>query len=143
MSNFDTVRTITDNIEAVLKRLGIHFSRKAFDDRKATPSSLLPLGRIFYSSESFESSHGQRPVYAEVEYSIGVMLAEKDPWETIREQQRWAHAIRGALTVEALNTGELAASMYVSRVTIAGVDAKNDRNRSSLTLRAIVRYRES
>lgn len=143
MSNFETVSAITDNIQSVLKSQGINFTRNAFDDRKAVPASVLPLGRIFYAGESFEHSHGQKPLYAEVEYSIRVLLAEKDPEAMVREQQRWAHRVRGALTVDALNTGELAASRYVSRVAVAGVEADNSRSTSSLVLRAVVRYRES
>ncbi|MDP2689430.1 MAG: hypothetical protein Q8P48_04890 [Deltaproteobacteria bacterium] len=143
MSNFDTVSAITENIQAILNREGVFFSRKSFDDRKSIPASLFPLGRIFYAGESFEYSHGQKPLYAEVEYTIRVELSEKDPYEMMREQQRWAHCIRGALTVDALNTGELAASKHVSRVVVAGVEADNGRNASSLILRTIVRYRES
>ena len=142
MSNFDTVSAITDNLQEALKKQGIHFSKSGFDDPGSIPASLLPLGRIFYAGESFEYAHGQRPSYAEVEYSVRVLLAEKDPAEMMREQQRWTHRVRDAMTIDALNTGELAIGRPVSRVMVAGVSVVNDRHTASLVLRTVVRYRE-
>lgn len=142
MSNFATVSAITDNLQSVLKGQGIHFSKNAFDDPKSISAGSLPMGRIFYAGETFEYAHGQRPLYGEVEYSVRVLLSEKDPDEMMREQQRWTHTVREALTIDALNSGDLAASRPVSRVTVAGVRAENDRHTASLVLRTIVRYRE-
>jgi len=142
MSNFDTVSAITDNLQEALKKQGVCFSMSGFDDPGAMPASVLPLGRIFYTGESFEYAHGQRPMYAEVEYSVRVTLAHKDTADMMREQQKWTHLVRDAMTIEALNTGALAASRPVSRVMVAGVRAEGDRHTASLVLRTVVRYRE-
>lgn len=142
MSNYDTVRAITDNIQSVLAKEGIHFTKKAFDDEKAIPAGLLPLGRIFYTGEFFENGYGQRPLYAEAEFTIKVALAAGDPEDLVREQQKWAHKIRGALTVDALNAGDLAATRYVSRVTISRAVSENKKNVSHLACKTAVRYRE-
>ena len=142
MSNFDTVSAITDNLQEALKKQGIHFSKSGFDDLGSIPASQLPLGRIFYAGESFEYAHGQRPMYGEVEYSVRVLLAEKDPADMMREQQRWTHRVRDAMTIEALNAWELSIGRPVSRVTVAGVSVDNDRHTASLVLRTVVRYRE-
>ena len=142
MSNFDTVSVITDNLQEALKKQGSHFSRSGFDDPRSIPASLLPLGRLFYTGENFEYAHGQRPMYGEIEYSVRVLLAEKDPADMMREQQKWTHRVRDAMTIEALNTGELAATRPVSKVMVAGVRADNDRHTASLVLRTVVRYRE-
>ncbi len=142
MSNFETVRAITDNIHGILKTTGINFTRKAFDDREAVPASLLPLGAVFYSGERFESSYGQRPLYAEAEYNIRVIINGRDAEDLIRELQKWAHTVKEALTVDALNAGDLASTKLVSRVTVARVDSENRKDRSSLSLRTVVRYRE-
>ena len=142
MNNFDTVAAITDNLQEALKKQGIHFSKSGFDDPGSIPASSLPLGRIFYAGENFEYAHGQRPMYGEVEYSVRVLLAEKDPADMMREQQKWTHRVRDAMTIEALNTGALAAGRPVSRVMVAGVRADNDRHTATLVLRTVVRYRE-
>ena len=142
MSNFDTVSVITDNIHGVLKTTGINFTQKVFDDLEAVPASLLPLGAVYYSGERFESAYGQRPLYAEAEYNIRVLVSGRDEVGLIRELQRWAHTVKEALTVDALNTGSLAVSKPVSRVTVARVDSENHRAVSSLGLRLAVRYRE-
>lgn len=142
MSNFDTVSAITDNLQDALKKQGIHFSRSGFDDPGSVPAASLPLGRIFYSGERFEYAHGQRPMYAEAEYSVRVLLSEKDPADMMREQQRWTHRVREAMTIEALNTGALAASRPVSRVTVPAARVESDRHTASLVLQTVVRYRE-
>ena len=142
MSNFDTVNAITGNIHGILKTTGINFTQKVFDDREVVPASLLPLGEVYYAGERFESAYGQRPLYAEAEYNIRVLVSGRDPEDLVREIQRWAHTVKEALTVDALNTGPLAQAKPVSRVTVARADSENNRAVSSLSLRLVVRYRE-
>ncbi|GMR05163.1 MAG: hypothetical protein BMS9Abin23_1106 [Thermodesulfobacteriota bacterium] len=143
MGNSDTVRAITDNIKAVLKSLGIHLSPDIYRDDKNVPASLMPYGHIFYEGEDFEYTNGQRPGYAECSFTIKVLLKERDPSAMVREQQRWVHDIRGALTVNALNAGTLAVTGYVTRVTTRGVDVENSMYLSRLVYSLSVRYRES
>lgn len=142
MTNFDTVVEMTDNIHEVLRKAGIHFSKKAYDDEKNLPASFFPVGRIFYTGEAFENAHNQKPFYADAEFTITVQLLEADPADMIREQQRWVHLIREALTVEALNINGLANTRYITRVNISRIDVENQRNRSGLICKASVRYRE-
>ncbi len=142
--SFDTIIAITENIRDLLQAKGIKFSHKAYDDVKSVPASLLPLGQIFYAGEAFESPHGERPSYSEAEFAVKVLILEKDPERAVGEQQRWAHNIREALTVNALNTGALAATKRVSRVNVARADAENHKdNLTSLTCKVFVRYREA
>lgn len=143
MSNLDTVMSITDNIRSALRALGINSVPRAFDDEKSVPASLLPMGSVFYTGERFESVQGQRPSYAEAEYNIKVLVALMSPQDLVPELQRWAHGIREALTVNALNTGGLSESKLVSRVSVTRVDSENRKDRSSLSLKALVRYREA
>jgi hypothetical protein len=142
MSNMDTVKAITDNLQAVLQTEGIKFSRKAYDDEKAIPASLVPFGQIFYRGENFEYTHGQRPGYAEGEFKLRVVLRGRNPADLMRSQQEWVHKIRGALTVDALNVGDLASTGYVSRVVTKGVDIENRENFAFLNYMVAVRYRE-
>ena len=142
MGNFDTVTAITDNIQRALEAEGINFSRAVYEDERTVPASLIPLGRIFYAGETFEYSHGQRPKYAEAEFAVRVILNERDPVDRVRSQQKWAHGIREALTVAALNTGDLSSTRLVSRVTTARVDAQTRGSTSAVVCRTLVRYRE-
>ncbi|MEE9615278.1 MAG: hypothetical protein V3W31_10090 [Thermodesulfobacteriota bacterium] len=142
MANVDTVKAITDNLEVVLRGEGIKFSRKVYEDEKSIPASLIPFGRIFYRGESFEHTNGQKPGYVEIEYLASVVLREKDAADLIRRQQEWVHRIREALTVDALNTGELAASKYVSRVDTTGVDMERRDTLAFVNCKITVRYRE-
>ncbi|MBI5560558.1 MAG: hypothetical protein HY883_04730 [Deltaproteobacteria bacterium] len=142
MANTDTVNAITDNLHAALQGQGIKFSRKIFEDEKSIPASLIPLGEIFYRGEGFEHTHGQRPGYAEIDYLIRVILNVRDHADSMREGQMWVHKIREALTVATLNTGDLAAMKYVSRVTADRVELENRGNHSFLNYRMRVRYRE-
>lgn len=145
MTNFTTVKFITDNLESVLKGLGIHFARKTFDDEKNIPSSLLPLGEIRYQGEAFEYTHGERMGYAEAEFALKVVISERDTVDMMRAQQKWAHSIRDALTINALNIAGLVTSKLISRVTTTAVEVDNSRTDgiASLSYRVTVRYRET
>lgn len=145
MSNFDTVAAITDNIQSVLQGLGIKFSVKAFEDNKDVPASLLPYGEIFYTGETFEDIGGERPSYAEADFTLIVIMRERVARDLVRTEQDWTHRIREALTVGALNTGELNASKLVSRVTSPSVGMDKGSGKSGLGIlsyQAKVRYRE-
>lgn len=144
MANIDTVKAITDNLETVLKKQGVNFTRKTFDDEKNIPASLIPLGEIRYQGEAFEYTHGERPGYAEAEYALKVVLREREGHDMMREQQKWAHLIRAALTVAALNIGSLVTSKLVSRVTTEAVGVDNSRTDgiAALLYTIKIRYRE-
>lgn len=143
MSNFDTVLAITDNLRTLLEGLGICFSEKTYDDEKSIPASLLPLGEIIYAGESFEYAHGQRPGYAEAEFTLKVTLSGRSQTGAVRSAQSWVHGIRDALTVDALNTGTIAAVRSVSRVETKGVDVKGGESLTKVHYRIAVRYREA
>ena len=142
MANVDTVGSITDNLQGTLQGEGIRFSRKTFDDEKAIPASLIPFGQVFYRGEDFEYSHGQRPGYVEVSFEVRVVLKERDHASMVRRQQVWTHGVREALTVDAMNTGDLATTKLVSRVETSEVDIENRSSLSILSFKVQVRYRE-
>jgi len=143
MTNFDIVAAITGNMQAVLESLGIRFARKTFDDERNIPATLLPLGEIFYEAEAFEDGFGERPGYAEAEFRVRVVIGVIQPHDAVTEQQRWAHLVRGALSVTGLNTGALATPKPVSRVRVLRFDAHGTGGMTSVSLRAAIRYREA
>ncbi|MBI2412472.1 MAG: hypothetical protein HYV24_04605 [Deltaproteobacteria bacterium] len=139
--SFETVRAITDNMRAALESLGLRFAVGAVEKDNATAASMLPAGRISYEGESFEPTHGERPGYSEAEFGITVEIRAGDPAEAVTEEQRWAHAVRGSITVDALNAGGLAATKRVSRVRVPKASVANNKESVSLSVRALVRYR--
>lgn len=144
MSNFDTIKSIADNLESVLRGLGIHFDRKTYEDIGNIPASVLPHGEIFYRGEAFEHTHGQRAGYAESGFQLKVIIRERTPSDVMREQMRWVHLIRDALTVNALNIGSLVTSKLVSLVTTGTVEVDNTRTDgvAAMDYQVTVRYRE-
>lgn len=142
MSNFETVKAVTENIRTTLKSEGINFLKKTFDDGKSIPASLMPFGEIIYTGEAFEGTLGGRPPYAEAGFNVKVRLSERDPEDMIREEQRWLHKVRSVLTAGALNAGELSGTKYVSKVSVLNVGAENLKNISTLSFDIKVRYRE-
>ncbi len=142
MSGSQTISVITENMLYVLGRQGLFFLKKGHDDGADIPASLLPAGQLFYSGEVFDATYGQRPSYVEARYLLKVILSERSPDALIREQQRWCHRIRDALTVEALNTNSLSASRLVSRVSIDAFEAQSRGDLSNLSCNVMVRYRE-
>jgi hypothetical protein len=146
MGSIDTIRGITDNIETVLSRLGVRFARAMRVDPKAVPATLLPSGRVVYAGERFETTHGQRPGYVEARFDVTVLIGGglgREAADRIRAEQEWAHYIRSALTVSAVNSGALAESRLVSRVDVSEATIENEDEFSTLTSRVTVRYRET
>lgn len=143
MKNVDAVGIITENMQKALCVEGVNFSLCAFEDDSALPASLLPHGQILYTGETFEYAHGQRPAYAEAGFVVKLLFNAKDAQSLTRDAQTWVHNVRGALTIDALNSGGLASAKRVSRVIITGVEVSNKATLSKLTCRLNVRYREA
>lgn len=142
MSAFDTVTSITENIQKVLRNEGIHFLKRTYGDG-AVPASLYPFGELSYLGETFPETLGERPGYAEAEFLITVAFAGRDPEEAVRDSQKWVHAIRGALTVNALNTGGLSSSKLVSSVRTLRAESESGDKSLKIKYRVAVRYREA
>jgi len=143
MSNFDTVQAITENLAAALEAEGIRFSTGPYGDDSGIPAGVLPAGSIRYTGEAFEDASAQRPLYIEAGFTVRVVMAPGDRAGLARRQQDWVHRIRGSLSVDALNTGALAASKPVSRVIMGRAGAAANTNTASVTVEVAVRYREA
>ncbi len=142
MANFDTVVALTDNLERVLRAEGIKFSRALSGDVKSLAASTVPVGNIEYRGESFQYNHGERAGYVEALFDVSVTIRERDGASRVRNQQDWVHRVRSALTVSALNIGELQSSKLVSNVTVTGIKAEAGEGYSVLNAEVTVRYRE-
>ena len=141
--NFATIKSITDNVQNVLRGQGIKFSRSTFDDEKSIPASLLPLGEIYYRGEAFQYAHGQRPGHAEADFRVKVVLQDRDFAGLIRSTQKWTHSVRDALAVNVVNIGDLAVSKLVSLIIVERVDVENKGDMAVLEFKVKIRYRET
>ncbi|MBI5970867.1 MAG: hypothetical protein HY884_06905 [Deltaproteobacteria bacterium] len=141
MSGAETIRAITENLKTAFCSTGITFS-ECFADAKNVPASRLPCGSVTYNGESFEDTIGARPPYAEAEFIVRVFLKAGGIGDNASALQGWAHGIREAMTVEALNGNALADTKPVSRVTITRVEAETDVMVSVLKFTVRIRYRE-
>ena len=142
MSNFDTVKSITTNIETVLKGQGAEFLPAVIEDLELIPLSTIPCGQIFYRGEQFEYGHNEKPEFAEIRFLLRIILRDRDPRNLTRDAQDWTHRVRDGLTLPALNVGDLAASKLVSRVTTESVEVEYNGDRAVLGCATLVRYRE-
>ncbi len=138
MANADTVKAITANLAAILTGLGFKVEDLSFDPSMAT----TPVCVILYEGEEFEYGHGQRPLYSEVKYLLKILLNDPKPGTSRDKYATWVHAIRDAVTVNALNTGALAASKLVSLVNTTDVAITYEPPVSTIDYRLNVRYRE-
>jgi len=142
VANIDTVKSITDNLQTVCQGEGIKFSRKTYEEPKDIPASLIPLGEIFYNAETFEHTHGQKAGYAEIDYTLRITFKERDSQVLMRKQQEWVHKLRDALTVNALNIGNLASSQLVSWVNTESAETEDEIDWSRVNYLIKIRYRE-
>jgi hypothetical protein len=96
-----------------LKGEGLNVVRKTLDLRGSLPAGMMPLAQVSFKGESFENTFGERPSRSEAAFSLKIIIPERPDSQEAREEQMWAHRARGALSEEALNAGELAASKPV------------------------------
>ena len=139
MGNADTIKAVTANLTAILTAQGFLIENSSTDTELATS----PLCAIRYTGERFDASHGERPSYNEVRYSLRISFSDAYPSTSRDKVAEWMHKIRGAVTVPALNTGDLAASQLVSWVSHDGY-SETDYNTpvTELEYNLQVRYRE-
>ena len=143
MGNFDTIQSITVNLQTVLSALGLKFSTEIIEDLTSVPLSALPLGQIFYTGENFEYTYNERPKYADAEFTLKIVFNSRDAEDATRESQRWSHNIRDGITVIAINTGGLSGSKLVSRIDINTAEVQTTAsNLTVLNCRMSIRYRE-
>lgn len=141
MSNIDTVKSITDNLQTVCQAQGIKFSRKTFEEPKNVPAALIPLGEIYYNGQVRQHNHGQGPQYIVINFSLKVVLKERDLQVMMRKQQEWINKLDDAITIQALNIGDLASSQLVSWVSIEEEETDDDIDQSKVNLLVDVRFR--
>ena len=139
MSNIDTVKAITTNLEGVLTGLGWKLEDLSSDPDVDT----TPVCQVLYEGESFEDLYGERPQYNTIAFLVRVVRNRTQPGTSRDAQQEAVHAIRGAVTVAALNAGSLATSKLVNRVAHTGAQVEYDPPLSILDYRLQVRYRET
>lgn len=141
MTNFDTITAITENIKKSLDALGLRFTNKAYADERSIPASMLPLGRIIYTGEVFDDAFGQKPGYADAEFVVKATFSEKEPGDSLPKRQELAHLIKGALTIDALNSGALSEKKLVSKVSMQKIDVESKDGLASIICRVTARYR--
>lgn len=139
MANSDTVKAITTNLTAILTALGFKIEDLSVDPSMAS----TPVCIILYEGEDFEYGHAQKPLYSEIRYLLKVMLNDPRPVTSRDKYAQYVHAIREAVTVNALNTGDLAASKLVSLVNTTEVTVAYEPPASTIDYRLNVRYRET
>ncbi len=141
VNKFQTINAITENLRSLLEKEGLHMVRENFGDDRNAPSSSYPYGVLLYEGEDFEYTHGQRPGYAEAAFRVRLGLRNSDLPAMTVDEQRWAHRIREAVTVNALNTGSLATVAPVSRVDVRSVKVERKGHVSRLDCSIVIRYR--
>jgi len=141
VNNLETIRSITENINALLTAEGLNLAKESSTDNKSVPASLFPYGIVSYEGETFEFTHGQRPGYSDADFTVTVALKNSDLKGITDDEQSWVHKIRGALTVKAMNSGRLVASMPVSRVSAKSVTVDRKGYVSRLVYSLTIRYR--
>ncbi len=138
MANLDTIKAIEDNITAILVAQGFKV-----EDLSADPSAgITPLATIIFEGEDFEYNHGEKPLYNELKYTLAIRFSDKAPTTTRDRQAEYAHKLRANITVAALNTGSLATSKLVSKVSHEGYVNQYEPPVTRLGYALRVRYRE-
>lgn len=144
MADLDTIKAITTNLENLLEGLGIRISDKSVADEDNAPGiGTSPICNVMYDGEEREYSvGGEKPGYAEAEFTVALGFNSPGLDAARDYQQQWYHAVKDAVTIDALNAGALAASKLVSRVTIGRGEVSRNGPLSIVMLEYKIRYRE-
>lgn len=138
MANADTIKAIEDNLSAILTAQGFNVE----DSSSNKELDSVPLCVIRHQGEDFAASHGERPLYNEIRYSLEVRFSDKYPATSRDKIADWAHKVRDNVYVAALNVGALAASKLVSWVDHEGYDVDYSPPITQIEYRLKIRYRE-
>lgn len=138
MANSDTVKAAEDNLSAILTAQGFNVE----DSSSNKELDSVPLCVISHRGEDFGASHGERPLYNEIRYSLEVRFSDKYPATSRDKVADWAHRIRNNVYVTALNVDSLADSKLVSWVDHEGYDVEYSPPITQIEYRLRVRYRE-
>ena len=141
MTNFEIISAITSNLKSILETLGTNF-RLGKAGEKTIPASANPYAEITYAGESFENTLNRRPSYAEAAFGIKLVFSGRDGEELTREAARWVHLIRDALSVNAMNAGELTVEKPVSSVKALNADVESKEGRVAINYKIKIGYRE-
>lgn len=137
--NAPTVNSITDNLIAILEGLsGFTFEKDKVDQKIHT------WVQLNIAADREEESHGQGPMYLEQDYEI-VAVKEIDDKTDLRitaTQVKWT--IKEAITVAALNTGDLASpdNLVILVELTSTVDDYSSSGKLLVTINLTVKFRD-
>jgi hypothetical protein len=145
MGNTDTVKAIITNIETILS--GAPHSLQKINIPGGVTETLPsftanPVYYVLYDGEAPEYEYGQKPGYVESSFVVALIWLSGSVSAARDKSIEWFHAVRSALTVNALNAGTLATSKLVSRVTVEKPDVDMQPAETKIFYRTTVRYRE-
>lgn len=138
MSDLDTIKSIEDNLTAIITAQGFNFEDSSSDPKAET----TPVATLLFKSEDFDYTHGQKPLYNELGYEIVANYSVSAPSTARDKAAEYGHKLRENITVNALNTGALASTKLVSRIDHQGYDVEYSKPIVRVIYKLKIRYRE-
>ena len=140
MSNLDTIKAITTNLKAIISTT-LAWSR---EDLSADPHAEETLqAKLIYREERPKHNFGEAPGYIEAFFVVEILTNKTTPDDIRDSLQAGVHGLIDAVTINALNVGDLAASKLVSWVEHAGSDAEQEVPLSTIRHPITIRYRKT
>ena len=136
--NAATVNSITDNIVAIIEALPKYLFESDSIDQKINTWVKLNIG-----GDTEDENHGEGPLYIEQRYQLLAQrqIENKNDFRTKSAQIKWD--LKEAITVTALNIGDLEASKLISLVELSS--SVNDYDSSEgliVDIDLMVRFRD-
>jgi hypothetical protein len=145
MANADTIKAVITNIETILSAAPHSLRKIDIPDgqTESLPSfEQTPVYYLLYDGEAPEYEHGQKPGYIEASVIIVLVWLSTSISDARGKAIDWYHALRGALTVNALNVGGLVASKLVSKVALDKPQLDVQPAETKIFFKTTMRYRE-
>ena len=140
MSDLNTLKYLTTNLEEILSTT-LNWNLEDGSSERTPETNFLC--NLRFDGIDYEETYGQRPSYAEANFTIRVKTVKKTPSLSREKQQEIITSIRTGVTIDKLNVGNLAISLLVSRVThISPEVPEYENNVSEISYGLSIRYRE-
>lgn len=147
MSTADTLSAIYDNLKTIIGGIvDVNTSREvmnAFRDDSADVKLGGPIAVVLYAGSEFDNSLGYRPKYDTGAFPVIIKFSEPDVSAALKKQMQIIHDIKAAVTVDALNVGELAVAKHISRIEALPPDIRYMPPKNIIQMVFNIRYRET
>lgn len=132
-----------ENIKSIVGSLGAFSDmREVVKNANGGPSIGGPQFTVAYSGTDFENNYGERPNYDNSTFVVRIKYLDANMRGLHETIIKSIHLVKQAMTIDALNVGDLTTSKLVRRVSVGKATMTSEPPSVIVSIEVTVRYRE-